>query len=64
MKIVDDVLWGMEFQEVSILCLCDLSAAFDTTDHDILSSTLIVKFGMEDTILQWLTTNYTQVLYA
>ena len=54
MKIVDDVLWGMEFPEVSNLCLIDLSAAFDTIYHDILLCTHNINFGLQDTVLQCL----------
>ena len=43
----------MEFQEVSNLCLLDLRTAFDTLDHNILLSKLDLKFGLQDTALQW-----------
>ena len=52
MEIVDDVLWGMEFQEVTNMCLFALSTAFDTIDHDILLSTLNNKVELQDTTLQ------------
>ena len=44
MKIVDDVLWGMEFQWVSNLCLVDLRTALDTIYHNMLLSTLSIQF--------------------
>ena len=28
------MLWGMDFQEASNLCLLDLNTAFETIDHD------------------------------
>ena len=34
-KLVDDILNGMEAQEVTALVALDLSAAFDTVDHDL-----------------------------
>ena len=46
MKIVDKVLWGMKFLEVSSMYLLDLSTASDTLDHNILLSMLNVKFGL------------------
>ena len=35
-KLVNDVLWGMENQSVTAVVILDLSAAFDTVDHDLL----------------------------
>ena len=34
-KLVNDILWGMENQLVTALVILDLSTAFDTVDHDI-----------------------------
>ena len=46
MKNGDEVLWGMEFQEVSNMCLHYLNTAFDTIGHDNLLSILSIKFGI------------------
>ena len=35
-KLTNDLLWGMEYQEVMTLTVLDLSAAFLTADHQIL----------------------------
>ena len=35
-KLVNDLLWAMEKQEVTAMTVLDLSAAFDTVDHDLL----------------------------
>ena len=35
-KLTNDILWAMEHQEVTTMMAVDLSAAFDTADHDIL----------------------------
>ena len=39
-KIVNDILWAMENNEVTALMAIDLSAAFDTVDHSILIAVL------------------------
>ena len=35
-KLMDDMLWDMEGQELTALVAIDLSAAFNTVDHDVL----------------------------
>ena len=50
---MDDILWSMENQEVVPLIAIDLSAAFDTVDHDLLLAVLRKKFGMDQVTLQW-----------
>ena len=52
-KLMNDLLWAMEQQEVTALMAIDLSAAFDTVDHDILVSVLEAKFGIEAQALNW-----------
>lgn len=52
-NIVDDILWAFEKQEITQLCLMDLSAAFDTVHHQILLEVLERQFGIEGTALQW-----------
>jgi len=40
-------------QKGSCLCLLDLSAAFDTTDHNILITHLSSWFGIHGSVLRW-----------
>ena len=43
----------MDQQKVTILVLLDLSAAFDTVDHNILLHRLHNRFGISGTALDW-----------
>ena len=47
------MLWAMERKNVTAMVVMDLSAAFDTVDHDILLSVLENKFGIKDVALRW-----------
>ena len=53
LKVSNDILWGMEFQSITALVALDLSAAFDTVNHDILLSILSSKYGIKGKVLQW-----------
>ena len=53
LKISNDILWGMEGQSITSLVALDLSAAFDTVDHDILLSILRNKYGINGKDLKW-----------
>ena len=52
--LVNDLLWSFERSEVTILVALDLSAAFDTVDHNILLAVLKNNFGVTGTPLDWL----------
>ena len=51
LRIQNDLLLASNQQKVSALVLLDLSAAFDTIDHQILLSRLSSTFGFSDTAL-------------
>ena len=52
-KLMNDILWNMEEQCVTALVAIDLSAAFDTVDHNVLIKVLNKKFGLSNTALMW-----------
>ena len=45
-KLVNDILWDFENQNAVALIALDLSAAFDTVDHDVLLDVLSPRFGV------------------
>ena len=53
LQVSDDILWAMEKQSITALVAMDLSAAFDTVDHEILLAILKTKFGIEGKALKW-----------
>jgi len=46
LKVLTDILYAVDVGDLSVLALLDLSAAFDTVDHDILLTRLKVSFGI------------------
>lgn len=53
LRLVNDILDGMEHQEVTALIALDLSAAFDTVDHCILLDVLERQYGVCGSALEW-----------
>ena len=54
MKLVDNILNGMEAQEVTGLLALDLGAAFDTVNLDLLLVILKSHFGIDGLPLAWI----------
>jgi len=62
--VYSDLLLAVDDGDVSARCLLDLTAAFDTVDHDLLER----QFGLRGVVLQWfrsyLTGRTFEVIYA
>ena len=54
LKVKNDILLNMNNQHVTLLILLDLSAAFDTINHDILIDCLKYDLGIGNNALTWL----------
>jgi len=54
LEVLDGVYTAADNKEVTVLIGLDLSAAFDTVDHEILLERLQTEFGVEGTPLTWL----------
>ncbi len=52
-KVQNDILIDIDNKNVSLLVLLDLSAAFDTIDHDTLIGRLRNSYGIGGTALKW-----------
>ena len=53
-EVLTDILYAVDDGDLSVLALLNLSAAFDTVDHDILLARFKVSFGIRGAALDWL----------
>ena len=53
LKVTADLLRMIDEGDVAVLALLDLSAAFDTVDHEILLRRLHESYGIADKVLAW-----------
>ena len=56
LRVVNDLLCFVDDGKISVLTMLDLSAAFDTIDHDILLSRISSTFGIRDKALKLIET--------
>jgi hypothetical protein len=52
-RVMNDILCEIDNKKCVLLVLLDLSAAFDTIDHDTLLARLQNRFGVKDKALSW-----------
>ena len=53
LKVLSDIYAAADEKMVSLLGLLDLSAAFDTVDHQILFDRLRYEYGLDGSVLSW-----------
>ena len=53
LKLRNNILWNIEDKLVTVVTILDLSATFDTMDHDLLLEVLYNKFGIDGHVLKW-----------
>ncbi len=53
LRVQNDTLMELDKGKVVMLVLLDLSAAFDTIDHEILLKRLSIRCGINGTALKW-----------
>ena len=59
----NDLLLAADSGHVSALCLLDLTAAFDTVDHNLLTLHLERQFGLRGIVLQWFRSYLSDLCY-
>src|SRR6218665_739881 len=60
LRLLSDVYAVTDSSQLTLLALFDVSAAFDTVDHEILLKRLNVSFGLSGTLLLWLRSYLTE----
>ena len=53
LKVFSDVIDALDAGNIALLALLDLTAAFDTVDHNILLQRRRRSFGIDATVLRW-----------
>jgi len=54
-NVLSDILSAIDGGNTALMSMLDMSAAFDTVDHQILLQRLNTSFGISSTVLEWFT---------
>ncbi|KAK6168440.1 hypothetical protein SNE40_020971 [Patella caerulea] len=54
LRVYNDIVTNIDNKQPVVLVLLDLSAAFDTIDHDVLLNRLQTRFGVDELCLKWI----------
>jgi len=54
LRVWSDMLKAADSRQVTLLCLLDLSAAFDCVDHDLLLQRLQLSFSLTGVAFEWI----------
>jgi len=55
LRVLSDILLALRSGDLAMLTLLDLSAAFDSVDHDTLLTRLQKSYGLDGVVLSWFT---------
>ena len=64
LRVISDIYSSIDNGKIALLALLDVSAAFDTVDHDILMDRLAQSFGLVGNVFDWLASFVTGRTYA
>ena len=53
LNVVGDILLALESGNLAVLSLLDLSAVFNTVDHDTLLRRLLTSYGLDGVVIKW-----------
>ncbi|CAB4024715.1 Hypothetical predicted protein [Paramuricea clavata] len=53
LKVQNDILVAIDNRKCVVLLLLDMSAAFDTVDHELLLQRMFKRFGIDGQVLKW-----------
>jgi len=59
LRVLSDILMALDSGDLAMLTLLDLSAAFDSVDHDTLLKRLQKSYGLGEVVVSWFTSYLT-----
>jgi len=53
LRVQSDIMMVLDYSDLAMLTLLDLSAAFDSVDHDTLLKRLQKSYGLDGVVVSW-----------